>query len=236
MPQLWNKRLLWAQVMFHNIYLEGATEENFSLSSSHSLPWCCFKTPQATFEYNSCLKFPTSNLIVSAVNRHLSLCNSFASFMVVSCIQSSQKGPIQTFATIKEVKPPWFKSPLSSGLISWVSSSPFIHTGFLNFLSYLRTLLIKPFYTKRLSILSWCLCETDCRGDTSLCFWQEIRDALETKAFPEDRHGGSNGGKSVAAWLMRKVTGLRNKKGWMMSSVWVVSVGQSWFDPQWSGL
>lgn len=62
--------------------------------------------------------------------------------------------------------------------------------------------------------------QPDCRRDTSLCFWQEIRDALVTKAFPEDRHWASNGGKLVTVWLMRKVTGLQNKKGGMMSFVW----------------
>lgn len=94
---MWPKRLLQAEVIFQNIYLEGATAEISCWPQVAAfrgiVPQCCFKTPQATFEYKSCLKFPTSNLIVSAVNGHLCPCNSFAFFfMVMSCIQSSQKG------------------------------------------------------------------------------------------------------------------------------------------------
>lgn len=66
-------------------------------------------------------------------------------------------------------------------------------------------------------MLSCCMCETDCRHDTSLLFLTRDPRCFGNKSVP---WGSTQGGKLVSAWLMRKVTGLQNKKGWMMSSVW----------------
>lgn len=179
---------------FKNIYLAGATQEIScwpQVTASHgSVPRCDFKIPQATFEYNSCLKFQASNLIVLTVDRRFSLCDPFASFMVTSRILGGQKRPIQALATIEEVKLSWFKCLLCSGLISCGCRH----------LSLTRESLI-----------------TSCAGTKSLCFWQVSKNG--TEAFPDDRHRARIGGNLVTAWLMRKATGLQNKKGRMMSSV-----------------
>lgn len=78
MPQLCRIKGSCELTLFQNVYLERATEEISCwpqvAAFRGAVPQCYFKTPQATFEYNPCLKNPTSNLIVSAVNSHQSLC------------------------------------------------------------------------------------------------------------------------------------------------------------------